>query len=238
MSVATVSAAAERLLSASDAPVKEEHRLDSQPLWRAFHAGGFLLGGLTFLAGTGLLFPACAAPLCATLSAALYTAGSLGFLAVDLLETWAFLRAPCALRVNIALSALGSTLYVFGSVCFLPAVLAAAPGGAALGLAGFLAGSAVIAASQACKVARVLRGACGGSSAGGGGHGADAEDTLTAVGVEGGAGLGALLFLAGTALDAAGAALAPVLWTWMAGSTAFTLGAACLLARHYALGIT
>jgi hypothetical protein len=202
--------------------------LASRAWWRALHAGGFALGGTTFIAGTAALYPSlCAAASCALLSAALYTAGSAGFLLVDVLETVAFARAPAALRINIALSAAGSTLYVIGSAGFLPWVVAHAPGGAALGLAGFIAGSALIAASQAWKVARVL--AARRASA--------AADTLTAAGVEGGAGVGAALFLAGTALDAAGGALAPVLGMWLVGSFSFTLGAACLLARHYVLGI-
>jgi len=201
--------------------------LTSCAWWRAVHAGGFALGGTTFIAGTLCLYALCSASWCALLSAVLYIAGSAGFLLVDLLESVAFARAPAALRINIALSAAGSTLYVIGSAGFLPWVVAHAPGGAALGLAGFIAGSALIAASQAWKVARVL--AARRASA--------AADTLTAAGVEGGAGVGAALFLAGTALDAAGGALAPVLGMWLVGSFSFTLGAACLLARHYVLGI-
>lgn len=203
-----------------------------------------MIGGTTFIAGTGLLFPICSIPLCATLSAVLYTVGSLGFLAVDLLETWAFSNAPCTLRLNIGLSALGSSLYVFGSVCFLPNVIASAPGGETFGLAGFLAGSAVIALSQLWKVTRVLQGVCSGTAIASN-ENEDGEvkvstfaDAITSLGVEGSAGLGALLFLLGSAFDAANLALAPVLWTWMAGSAAFTSGAVFLFTRHYLLGIT
>ena len=235
-------ASAERLLAASvppeDAPAEAAEEGAPPPLtgrtwWRAAHAGGFLLGGLTFILGTAALYPVCAFDACPGASAALYVVGSLGFLSVDLLETAAYVRAPCALRLNIGCSAAGSALYVAGSTGFLPAV--AASSASALGLAGFLAGSALIAASQTWKVARLLRGLAG---SGGGGSRADAA---TAICVEAGAGLGALLFLVGSALDAPAAAAVAgpgvVLALWMAGSVSFSIGAAFLLARHYALDL-
>ena len=191
--------------------------------WRAAHAFCFLLGGTTFIAGTAALFPA-PTPLLASLSAALYTLGSAGFLAVDVMEFFTLHAAPRALRLNILLSAAGSALYVVGSIGFFPAVLGAS---AAIGVWGFILGSALIGVSQLCKLARIAAGAQ-----------AAPWDAASACGVEGGAAAGAWLFLAGTVLylrDASGGA---VLQLWAAGSLAFTAGGACLAWRHFGLGLS
>ena len=216
--------------------------------WRLVHAAAFLEGGLTFVAGTAVLYwPA--SPQIAALSALLYTAGSLGFLAVDVQEFATFASEP-VLRANIALSATGSLLYVLGSLGFLPAAEAAAP---LLGTWGFLLGSALIFASQTMKLLRIGGAAgCGrgagecGRGCGCGGFSARAlcgsRESATAALVEGGAGLGALLFLAGTAVFALplgqsefGGAL--VLALWVAGSLAFTAGGVSLAYRHFAMGV-
>ncbi len=67
-------------------------------------------------AGTFLLFPwlASAVPNADFWSAFLYTLGSCGFLFVDVQEFFTFDGA--VLRLNISLSAIGSTFYVIGSV--------------------------------------------------------------------------------------------------------------------------
>jgi hypothetical protein len=212
--------------------------LESNPKfgwWRFVHAYSFLTGGVTFLIGTWVLEPftsddAAQSNSLAGLSSALYTLGSLGFLLVDVLEFFTFPNA--LLRVNIALSMLGSAFYVSGSRGFAPAVAGAAP---ALGSLGFLVGSALIAGSQAWKVARL--------------RAAPAQppphppaDAPLALGVEAGAGAGATFFLAGTALYwlrgwTAGPGYACVLWLWAVGSAAFTAGGACLWLRHYRLGL-
>ncbi len=184
--------------------------------WRAAHAFSFLLGGLTFILGTLALYSS-AAP-AALVSAALYTIGSCGFLAVDVQELFTFTREPLDLRLNIAASALGSACYVTGSVLFAPALLAAAP---AAGAAGFDAGSAIIAASQAAKVARLLR----------------ARAPPSAVAVEAGAGVGAACFLGGT-LVINSAPPATVLAVWLAGSASFTAGGVALAYRHFWLRVT
>ena len=200
--------------------------------WRAAHAFDFLLGGTTFIAGTALLLPSLSsAPGAALASAAVYTLGSLGFLAVDLQELASYSRADEAvLRANIFFSATGSLLYVVGSVGYVPSVAAASP---QLGPVGFIAGSAAIFASQCWKLWRIAHEArAAGWSA----------DALSAAGVEGGACAGALLFLVGTALAELPSAQTPagaaaVVWLWMAGSLAFTAGGSALAVRHFRLGL-
>jgi hypothetical protein len=193
--------------------------------WKAVHAFCFLLGGTTFCAGTAALYPD-PSPQLATLSAALYTVGSLGFLAVDVLEFFTF-TSPCLLRSNILLSACGSAFYVAGSLGYFPALLAASP---ALGVWGFILGSALIGLSQLCKLRRIA-------------HSAGAlevpGDAATACGVEGGAAAGAWLFFAGTLLGLLNAsAQLAVLGLWMGGSVAFTVGGVSLAWRHFGLGLS
>lgn len=166
----------------------------------------------------------------AVLSSVLYTVGSLGFLLVDLLEFFTFTE-QFWLRLNVGLSALGSTAYVIGSVAFAPSLAAASP---QLGSLSFLVGSALIAVSQAWKVAR-LRAAPRLPPP----H--PQEDAPLALGVEAGAGLGALCFFVGTGLLmqgwTAGGQLTAVLLVWALGSISFSLGGACLWWRHYRLGL-
>jgi hypothetical protein len=239
-------------------------------LWRVVHAADFLLGGTTFIAGTVLLFAPVAAALPAppggaeAASAAVYTLGSLGFLAVDLQELASYSRREEALlRANIACSATGSALYVVGSLGYAPALAALCP---QLGSAGFIGGSALIFASQLWKLARIAgdwrraraaeagalaaaTDASGGAepaaaaqAAGAAVGGAADLEAATAASVEGGACAGALLFLVGTALSelAAGQTAAgenAVLWLWLVGSLSFSVGGAALAYRHFSLGI-
>ena len=198
-------------------------RPEDTPAWRAVHAFNFLLGGTTFCAGTAALLPPQQNTLLATASAALYTLGSLGFLAVDVQEFFTF-RAPASLRANIACSALGSTLYVLGSVGFFPSIFNASP---ALGVWGFILGSGLIAASQCCKLVRIGWEARR--------SGAAAWDVASSLGVEGGAAMGAALFLVGTLFFQSNAPIMTVLLLWMGGSLAFTLGGCCLATRHFVL---
>ena len=210
-------------------------RLEDHPLWRLFHVTGFLLGGSTFCLGTLALAPFAGdsggqqADL-ATLSSALYTIGSLGFLSVDVLEFFTFTE-DLFLRANIALSLCGSFFYVLGSLGFAPAIAAAAP---ALGSYGFALGSALIAGSQAWKVARLAAAPPPPPP-----H--PQWDKPLALGVEGGAGAGAVFFLVGTALYmvgwTGGGEWAAVLWLWALGSAAFSCGGVCLWWRHYVLGL-
>jgi hypothetical protein len=223
----------EALLSDSDSSI------EAQPWfgwWRFAHCGCFLTGGITFCFGTFLLWPfaddsSAQANTLAVLSSMLYTVGSLGFLMVDVMEWFTFTESAL-LRANISLSATGSFFYVLGSLGFAPSVSAASP---TLGSLGFLVGSALIAASQAWKVIRLWAAPPLPPP-----H--PPSDAPLALGVEAGAGLGALFFLLGTAFYwltgwVAGAQLEAVLWLWAVGSVAFTAGGACLWARHYRLGL-
>lgn len=199
--------------------------------WRILHAIGFATGGLTFIVGTALYFapPSDAIEI---LAAALYIIGSLGFLTVDVMEFYTPDYKVLPLRYNIAMSATGSFFYVLGSIGYLPSILAQTE---ALGVWGFIVGSFLIGCSQAWKVTRLSQGKDGryslrtilGSS-----------DIFTAAGVEAGAGMGAWLFFAGTAFQDANGAFDSVLWMWLAGSVAFTSGAAFLAYRHFVMGIS
>ncbi len=150
--------------------------------WRVVHALAFVVGGATFTAGSSLLLLPTTD---GNAVGVLYTLGSLSFLTVDVLEFFTF-TSPRLLRLNILASALGSTAYVIGSIGFIQPV-AMTDAGPAVGNWGFIVGSALIGASQLCKVVRIWRDR-------------DVEnrlDRLTAIGVEGGAGIGAACFLIG-----------------------------------------
>ena len=67
-------------------------------LWRIFHASSFIIGGISFIIGTALLFPFQSYALSLS-SALIYTIGSLGFLFVDLQEFFTFINDPL-LRFN------------------------------------------------------------------------------------------------------------------------------------------
>lgn len=221
--------------------------------WRAVHALGFATGGITFILGTGAYWLP-QTPLVGNAAAILYIVGSLGFLSVDVLEFFTF--TECPLRLNISLSAIGSTAYVVGSAGFLPAVMGWSP---AIGIWGFIVGSAFIFVSQCWKVARFATPAPSPEDEEEERHWGCAKrwcarwpslrtvfasaDTATATGVEFGACLGALGFLVGTGMfewDDSGTGWwwQAVLILWMAGSVSFTVGAAFLAYRHFVMRVT
>lgn len=201
--------------------------------WRLIHALAFATGGLTFIAGTGCLYAPASNTAAALLSAVLYIIGSLGFLTVDVQEFFTF--TDCApLRWNISLSAIGSTLYVLGSIGFIPSVIT--DSGSGLGVWGFILGSAFIGVSQLWKCVRLSTGESGWPSLA---TVFASRDTFTATGVEAGAGVGAWFFFGGTILyNMADPNISLVLALWMCGSVAFTLGAAFLSFRHFAMRVT
>lgn len=82
-----------------------------------------------------------------SVSAALYTIGSSGFLFVDVQEWITFSGA--VLRTNILMSMTGSFLYLVGSIGFFPVVVAFNP---LIGIWGFVLGSAFIGFSQVMHV--------------------------------------------------------------------------------------
>lgn len=208
--------------------------------WRTLHGSCFLLGGTTFIAGSVLYFyPAMENAL--LWSGLLYILGSLGFLAVDLLEFFTYTDNSNLLRTNISLSAVGSTFYVIGSIGFLPSV---AEANKIIGPWGFIIGSAVIATSQSWKVIRIIRDDRADSGRpGSAGHGRRWKPlrscAKTAIGVEADAGLGALMFLIGTIMYVArtpeGGYLTAIIWIWVLGSVFFTVGAFFLNYRHFVM---
>ncbi|KAG1675664.1 hypothetical protein FOA52_002373 [Chlamydomonas sp. UWO 241] len=196
------------------------------------------MGGTTFIAGTVLLF----FPNMDTLSALLYTIGSVGFALVDLQELCTFTQGhPLPLRVNIACSLVGSLLYIVGSVGFFPKL-----GLPAVGIWGFILGSAAIGCSQLWKTHRIGRGGGDGGEVPGCfrvGNLVSETGAFTAAGVELSAGIGAWCFFVGTSLYQLGplegpaSVLATVLWIWVAGSLSFTAGGCFLAWRHFVMGI-
>jgi hypothetical protein len=196
--------------------------LEDTTAWRAVHASSFMMGGVTFVIGTCCLFFASGA----TLSAASYSIGSLGFLLVDLQEFVTFFSSSsCSLLINIACSMIGSALYLGGSIAFFPQL---GETGTLYGLWGFVLGSSFIAASQCVKVGRLLISM------------PPPPSVWTSIGVEAGALFGALFFLVGTLLLQydADAPINAVLVTWLAGSLSFTVGGICLTHRHFVLKLT
>ena len=120
--------------------------------WKIPHTFCFALGGLTFVAGTACYFDSIAAY---DLAAWLYIVGSCGFLGVDVLEFLTFYRQDRLLTINISLSLVGSTLYIIGSVGFLPSLANSDGSTSAVGIWGFILGSFFIGSSQVWKVLRI-----------------------------------------------------------------------------------
>ena len=200
---------------------------DQELWWKATHAFGFFMGGTTFIAGTACyFFPSWEAG--GLIAGILYTIGSFGFLYVDVLEYFTYTGEPW-LRTNISCSAFGSLLYVVGSIGFIPSVYAITVW---IGEYGFIFGSFFIGCSQTWKVCRLSQeegGPCG------------TLNTMTAIGVEAGAGFGGWFFFVGTIMYAHGPLVGEfyndVLWTWTYGSIAFTIGSLFLTYRHFVMGL-
>jgi hypothetical protein len=211
------------LIKADDA-VKAVEPLWLKKWWRVTHFLGFFIGGMTFIFGTlCYYFPKWTDG--AFDAAFLYTLGSVGFLYVDLLEFFTFTDDGW-MRANIAMSAVGSTFYVIGSVGFFPAIFNASM---TCGLVGFIVGSACIGASQTWKILRLSREEGG-------------INTSTQVGVEGGAMIGGYSFLVGTAMFASGKPLEgawfeAILAIWLVGSFGFTIGSIFVWYRHFMMGV-
>lgn len=244
------------LLLADADPAAAPGPVEAALAWKIAHAFDFLLGGSTFVLGTTLYLLDFVRTFWWTdvLSAALYTLGSLGFLAVDVQEFLTFYREPLPLRANIAMSACGSFFYVVGSVGYFPAFSA---GTTLVGQVGFVLGSLLIGVSQFWKVTRIARAAAaaakdqrGGdgegestSSSGGGDGRAWGLDAATQVGVELSAGIGAWFFFFGTAATFGNWMADPsypylaVLAVWELGSIGFFAGGMFLAFRHFVMGL-
>lgn len=115
-----------------------------------WHGVNYQIGGISFVAGSFLLFPFFTPLLnSAALSAWLYTIGSLAFLLADLTEWLHYTKPGCPyllISINFLVSATGSTLYLVGSIEFLPFV-----NNADSGYIFFIIGSTVIVVAQAWK---------------------------------------------------------------------------------------
>jgi len=145
--------------------------------WRLIHATLYNIGGFTFLIGSLCYFPSLANYV---VGGWLFTIGSTGFLAADVLEWYTNNRVGCwdnasqradfeaavgthmesketcfgqyqraENGINFAFSAFGSTLYLIGSIMFIPSLDLIV-----LGTEVFIAGSTVIYLSQGWKVYR------------------------------------------------------------------------------------
>ncbi|PRP81540.1 hypothetical protein PROFUN_10902 [Planoprotostelium fungivorum] len=203
----------------------QEQKTHDKTWWKVIHALAFLTGGITFVIGTGCYFPYDYNwTLGFKIAGISYTIGSAGFLTVDVLEFFTFTEDRW-LRLNIFASATGSLCYLIGSLFFIPE-LQSLSHGSDVGVWGFILGSAFIAASQFCKVIRIIR---------------EKPIDSSAIGVEGGAFLGAAFFLVGTILFRDGLVVASreyveVLVLWILGSIFFTVGGIFLTIRHACMG--
>ena len=91
--------------------------------WRTWHGINYQIGGITFVAGSFLLFPFFTPLLnSAAISAWLYTIGSLTFLLADITEWLHYTKPGCPylfVSINFLVSVTGSAFYLLGSVEFL-----------------------------------------------------------------------------------------------------------------------
>jgi hypothetical protein len=209
----------------------------SQPTWwRVVHFFGVFVGGIGYLAGSGLFYyPDSAAAV--LWGAALYLVGSLGFLVADMQDLCTFARrVPRHVTANIATSVCGSIGYTVGSFGFFPAIAAASP---ELGAWGFVAGSAFVVVAQMWVLCRI------GSGGEGCGHTCSRRrlkgngDVITqaAVAVNMFAGGWFFLFPSAAALRSTPGtdAYTSVVSLWLLGSVFFTVAAGALWVRHFIL---
>lgn len=130
-----------------------ESTVSNSKCWRVWHGVNYQIGGVTFLFGSIALLPALTGKIDgAFISALLYTIGSAGFLLADITE-WLHFTKPCFphYSANYLFSALGSAIYLIGSICYFPS-LDAAKSGALY----FIIGSSVIVLAQTWKIVRTL----------------------------------------------------------------------------------
>eukprot|EP01041_Mallomonas_annulata_P003270 gene3270-6473_t len=207
--------------------LKKENPIELHPLWQSIHFLGFFTGGTTFILGTSCYYyPDWAAG--GWIAGWLYIIGSIGFLSVDVLEFFTFTE-EFWLRLNISMSAFGSSLYIAGSVGFLPSIFDVSE---TLGTMGFIFGSLFIGLSQCWKVHRI------GSNSSNFKFSSliSSKDLFTQTGVEASAGLGAWCFFIGTIMfvqgPLEGSWYESILFLWMCGSTFFTMGSLFLFYRH------
>ncbi len=131
--------------------------VDNSDQWKIWHGFNYIVGGITFLIGSILLFPFFNDYLnAAKLSAWLYTIGSTTFLLADITEFLHFVTNDCRYLkyvINFFVSVTGSFLYLVGSICFIPEV-----NKADWGMTIFIIGSFVIVIGQLWKLMRTFTG--------------------------------------------------------------------------------
>lgn len=120
--------------------------------WHVRYAFCYCVGGFAFLGGSILFYPAIYVKLGADFAAAwLWTLGSAAFLVADLTE-WVHVRGGdegCGDTYNSLLSATGSTIYLVGSLLYVPTWINFYWGGLL-----YVVGSSVICISQTIRLLR------------------------------------------------------------------------------------
>jgi hypothetical protein len=205
-----------------------------QPLslsWRRAHGFAYLIGGVTFLIGSIMYFPAVSDYVAGGWC---FTIGSFTFLFADLFEWWMNNRVGCFMDaayrkdyeekctegmrpanttggmwdravngVNFFYSALGSFLYLWGSIYFIPSLNVIVQGTWI-----FIFGSVIIFTSQSWKLSRYTW-----------------SDDYPAAGVDLGACIGGLFYLLGSIMFLPAEDSTDV--ATMAAATLFTMGGLC-----------
>ncbi len=165
-------------------------------------------------------------------SAVLYTAGSLGFISVDMLDLQTYTGENFN-RGSIICSMMGNMLYTIGSVAFFPGIFYM---GRDIGVWSFIVGSVFIMISQLWKIYRI------GTEEGGAFNFRRLFrdiDRAAQTCVELNTGIGACFFFVGTSFLLRGH-LSPhmhseVLDMWGIGSTFFVMGSLVLACRNWIL---
>ena len=124
-------------------------------LWKLWHSFNYFVGGAALLAASILLFATFANYInTALISGWLYSIGSGALFFADITEWFHYLYKDCRFldyAINFFVSAVGSLLYLIGSICLIPGT-----GKLDLGLPLIISGSALIVFSQTWKLIRSL----------------------------------------------------------------------------------
>uniref|UniRef100_A0A6T8JY80 YrhK domain-containing protein n=1 Tax=Hemiselmis andersenii TaxID=464988 RepID=A0A6T8JY80_HEMAN len=216
-----------------DTPLLDKSHYDAakpefSPAWKVWHSIFFIVGGWSFVFGTWMLlgYPEWDGRL--YYSALWYTIGSAGFLCLDTQEAVTYAQESKWVRMNIMCNWWGSVLYLVGSVGFFPSVYAWSD---QIGIQGFIQGSFVIGLSELWKMHRI--------GTVGGGFSVErlwgSWDKKTATLVEMGPCIGAWCFFIGTFMYwhwPRGDNYLHVLYFWLVGSFAFSMGGVVCTWRH------
>lgn len=98
--------------------------LTNSKTWKLWHSFNYFMGGCTFLVGSVILFPFFQSYLDTdNVSSYLFSIGSFTFLIADIAEWMHFVRKDCiycSSVLNYFISVISSTLYLIGSILFIP----------------------------------------------------------------------------------------------------------------------